>query len=41
MGKDWDKQEDVLIEGANWATGEEAVTLGILMWIWPHEIDNV
>ena len=40
-GEDWDKQEDVIIEGGNWATGENAVTLGIWMWIWPHEIHNV
>ena len=38
--KDWTEQ-DAIIEGGNWAAGASAVTLGVWMWIWPHEVHNV
>ena len=37
----WYTQENVAIEGGNWATGESAVTLGIWMRILPDIIPNV
>ena len=41
MGENWDQPGDLLINGGDWGAGENAVTLGIWMWICPHEVHNV